>query len=551
MRYILGFSDSVHDRSVCLTRGSEPVCAIEEERLSRVKHGLPLYEQSRTDPSVFSQLNLERSPASVNQRRLQESIDYCLSTGGISAADVDILIGNSLHLAAPFHDCAVYLNHHVAHACSSFFASPFAEAAVLVADGYGDPVDDHTYETVFLGHGVDRRISCHRVVAGRVTSYYDMENSLGVFYRIGTLLAGFGVFDEGKAMGLAGHGRPRFRDLVCRHVSFREGEVLLDNRGLWECLTARFPDRSDFELRADLVASFQQVLNEGLLHYARYLHQVTRSPRLCVAGGVGLNCVANAYLLEHSPYRELFVCPAPGDNGVSLGACYFAAHYLLGLPRGPALRSSGLGRSYSIDRIRRAASAAGTLQIRELSEDGLISAAADLIADNQVVLWFQGGCELGPRALGHRSILASPSDVPLKDRINRDVKQREWFRPLAPMIVEEEASAYFDAAAPSPFMLIAPRVRPITKELAPGIVHVDGTARLQTVAVDANPRLHALLRRVEARLGVPMLLNTSLNRKDEPIVETPEQAIQALLAMPVEHLVAETLLIQKSPGPPP
>lgn len=535
--FIIGFSDSVHDRSVCLFEGARPLVAVEEERLTRVKHGLDFYDRSRTDPSVFAHMNLESTPAAESERRLQAGIDYCLDAAGIRADDVALTIGNSLHNSFPFRHSAVFINHHLAHACSTFFASGFEEAAILVADGYGDRVADTTYETVALGFGRGQQVRLEGAVSGSVSSYYDMENSLGVFYRIGTLLSGFGVFDEGKTMGLSSYGRPAYEQVVSPHIRFESDRVSIDNRSIWETMNREVPERSDFQVRADIAMTFQTLLNRVVLHYAKVLHARHPVPRLCMAGGVALNCVTNAFLLEHSPFSEIFVFPAPGDNGISFGAAWFGAHHLFGLPRGERLVSASLGRTYSDDRLHATlAASANGFRVERLNPEDLPERAADLLAAGQIVMWYQGGSEIGPRALGHRSILADPRQAGTKDYINKHVKFREMFRPLAPIVLQEESSRFFAMEGESSFMLFAPSVRPLARELAPAVVHCDDTARLQTVSRDSDPLVHALVTAFARRTGVPIVLNTSLNGKDEPIVETPEEALKAFLQSPLQYL---------------
>ena len=547
--YILGFSDSLHDRSACLFRGAEPIVAIEEERLSRVKHGLDFYQESRSNPAAFAQMNLEAAPAADNEERLRGPIDYCLQAAGITIDDVGIVAGNSLHTFFPFRDRALFINHHVAHACSTFFASGFEDAAVLVCDGYGDAVASNVYETVLLGYGRNNRIRTMRTVSGHVSTYYDMQNSLGVFYRIGTLLSGFGIFDEGKAMGLSAYGRPVYREAICRHITYGKDVVQIDNGALWRSLSLQFAGVTDFDVRADIAATFQDILNEIMLFYAVTAHRLSGATRLCIAGGVGINCVANAFVLAHSPFKQVFVCPMPGDNGISFGAATFAAHSLLGLPRQRQLASASFGRRYDSNASRTALAAASVrCDVVECAEADLVERVAELIAKDEIVMWFQGGAELGPRALGNRSILANPATVACKDYINSNVKFREAFRPLAPIVLEEDAQNYFDLPCPSPFMLFAATAKPAAQRRAPGIVHVDGTARVQTLNRACNARLHALISRTGRLTGLPIVLNTSLNQKDLPIAETPEDALAAFLQSPVRYLVMDDFLVTKRVG---
>ena len=544
--YILGFSDSVHDRSVCLFKDNEPVIAIEEERMSRVKHALYASRELRKEPAFWTLVNLENSGSQQNENYLLPSINYCLDSVGLTLDDIDIMVGNSLHHSFPFHDRAIYLNHHLAHACSAFYASGFDEAAIFITDGYGDMADENTYETILLAKGTGHQIQEIKRIVGKAKNYYDMQHSVGVFYGLGTILAGFVTFEDGKLMGLSGYGEPVYYDAVKSCIDFHEGWVAIDNGTVWDKLSQEIANRDDFQVRANIASTFQTILEEIFFHYAEYLYKVTGSENLCIAGGVGLNCVANAKLLNRSPFKNVFVFPAAGDNGISFGAAYFAAHHILRLPRTQQLQHSYFGKTYSREAIGSTLQRyASKLDYQVKPTEDLAADAAELLAKQDVIMWFQAGSEIGPRALGHRSVLASPQRVETKDYINAHVKFREGFRPLAPIVLEEEASDYFDINCPSPFMLFSPQAKDVTKEIAAGIVHVDGTARLQTVNAEQNEKVHLLIRHFQDKTGVPIILNTSLNTKGEPIVETPEDTLKTFLNSPVNTLFMDDFRITK------
>ncbi|MDD3896901.1 MAG: carbamoyltransferase C-terminal domain-containing protein [Candidatus Peribacteraceae bacterium] len=544
--YIIGFSDSVHDRSVCLFKGSTPLVAIEEERLTRVKHALDIFKESRKDPSLFMKLKLELSPAAQNEKNLLRSIQYCLDAHSLSLDQIDYFVGNSLHLFFPFRDRSLYVNHHLAHAASAFFASGFDDAAILIMDGYGDPVASGEYETVLIADGSGNDLRVVSTVSGQVSNYYDMENSLGVFYRIGTLLAGFGLFDEGKAMGLSAYGKPKYYERIAAHICYGDAVVKVDNKSIWEELSLAIVPRDAFEVRADVAASFQKHLEEIVAHYADIAKKKTGKTRLCIAGGTGLNCVSNAKLLLSGQFDDVFVFPATGDNGISLGSAYYLAHTVLRLPRTPQLPAAYLGRDYSDEECERALQMCkGQVEYRKMTTEERCAEAVRLLLDHDILMWFQGGSEIGPRALGHRSILANPDNKKTKDYINEKVKFREMFRPLAPIVLEDQASKYFRIPKASPYMLFSPPIQKITKEVAPAVVHVDNTARLQTLNKTQNPILYEVISRFGSSSGCPIVLNTSFNGKDEPIVETPQEAIRTFLGSPVSHLFLESFYVKK------
>ncbi|HUS26597.1 MAG TPA: carbamoyltransferase C-terminal domain-containing protein [Nevskiaceae bacterium] len=544
--YILGFSDSVHDRSVCLFKDSVPLVAIEEERLTRVKHGLKLYGESRKNPGIFSQMNLESEGTAANEAALMPLVDYCLDAAKISWDDVDITIGNSLHLAFPFHGKSLYINHHLAHASAAFYASGFEEAAIFAADGYGDLTDEHRYETIVLAHGKGKDVKVLETIEGSVSTYYDMQNSLGVFYRIGSLLSGFGMFDEGKTMGLSSYGEPVYYDQIKKYLTFTDKMVEIDNCKLWDELSVAIVPRDDFKTQADIASSFQKHLEELIVFYVNRLHDLVKTDYLCIAGGTGLNCVSNAKLTLTTKFKEVFVFPATGDNGNSFGAAYYAAHKVLGLPRTKQLEHSYFGKSYTPAQEEKAlAKKAKEVAYEKLDTKRVIAKAADLLEKDEIMMWYQEGCELGPRALGHRSIIANPTKKETKDYINAHVKFRESFRPLAPIVLEERAQEFFDFKFKSPFMLFSPGVKLPAKKLAPAVVHINDTARLQTLNKQQNPKLYSVIETFAETSGVPIVLNTSFNGKDEPIVETPEEALNTFLKSPVKHLFLDNFYVTK------
>jgi carbamoyltransferase len=431
----------------------------------------------------------------------------------------------------------VQVKHHDAHA-AIFFASPFDEAAVLVMDGHGD----ETAQSAYAGKG-------NRLERLWMSEVYD---SLGFLYTAVTAYLGFKPFAEGTVMALAGTGKPtyadKFKDLVRLEpegrFSINRSLISYDTHGIKkpfkDWFTQAFGPRRQYDepitdRHRDLAFALQATIEDTILHVARALLRQHKSRNLCLTGGVALNCVANARILEDTDYEQVWVPPCASDSGAPLGSALWHYHQTLGRPRGFELKHSFYGRDYSEQEILRALDAAG-LSYKRMSEEELTSAVAGDIAAAKIVAWFQGRAELGPRALGNRSILADPRDPAMKDRINARVKHREPFRPFAPAILQERASEFFEIEQIDPFMTMAPKVRPEKAALIPAGLHVDGTARIQTVDRATNPRFYRIIEKFAELTGVPVVLNTSFNLK-EPIVQTPEDAISCFLRTQMDVLV--------------
>jgi len=540
--YIVGFSDSVHDRCACVFRGTEPLVAIEEERLTRQRFGLDFGHFDRRDASVFAKLDLDGGSGDDHGWKIRRLVDYCLAAAGIAESDVSLWIGNSLHTAFPLYDRAVFLNHHLAHASSAFFGSGAAQAAVLVIDGYGDSVSGQAFETVSIYRGEGSVLECLHRTSG-VKDGLHLDNSAGILYRIGTLLSGFGVVDEGKAMGLAGHGQPGYLADILEHMTFGPGEVAIDNEAIWKSLQG--VSGESIEQRADVAASFQAALEQVVVFYARLAHRLTGCDVLCLAGGVALNCVANQKVLDTAGFPSVWAFPAAADNGVAMGAAYYGAHVIYGGGPAAGLQTAYLGRRYARhETVAALRAVAGFATVEEIGPAACAERAAHHVAEGDLVMWFQEGSELGPRALGHRSIFGDPRSLASRHHINDAVKSREPFRPLAPIVPEERVGDWFDCGR-SPFMLFTPTVYRRTRQAAPAIVHADGTARVQTVSRADNPEIHAMLVEFERLTGLPLMINTSFNLRGEPIVETPDDAVRAFAESPVTVLCIDGFHVEK------
>ena len=442
----------------------------------------------------------------------------------------------------------VFLDHHLCHAASSFLVSPFDRAAVLVVDGASEAHTTTLARADRDGIEVIKRIA--------------LPHSLGQFYAAMTAYLGFRPeHDEYIVMGLAAYGEPRFARTIREHIlpllpdgEFRFNTSLLDfhlarlrifSPALLELLGPnRAPTDELTQRHRDVAASAQLVLEETLLHVARVLRRATGLDRLCLAGGVAYNCVANSRLLRESGFRHVYVPPAAGDSGAALGAALWLNYRRGKVRERVEMSSASWGPEFSDEEYRRAMGRRG-LRGERMPDEQLCERVAGELVLGRLVGWFQGRMEWGPRALGNRSLLADPRREDMRALINAKVKLREPFRPFAPSVLEERAVEFFDLGAPSPFMLFTTSVRASAKGIIPAVVHVDGTARVQTVDSQSNPLYRQLIEAFGRLTGVPVLLNTSFN-VHEPIVCTPDEAVDCFLRTKVEWLVMGNYLVSRA-----
>jgi carbamoyltransferase len=562
---ILGIGGYSHDSAAALVCDGRVVAAVAEERLTRKKHqgGPPrLAAEYCLDSAGLSWDDVDAVAAYMKPgERLAKRLWYRARTAARQPLYAAAYAGYELaHNARYVRDMRGlrgprsplrYMAHHPAHAASAFLVSPFECAALLTIDYIGEFTS--TWQGV--GEGTTIR-ELHRI---------DYPHSLGVFYSAITDYLGFQrASDEYKVMGLAPYGQPEYYDdfgrIVCPNGRLGDYQINLD----WTAFQYRpgsklgyFSDKflnrfgpprkkgSEFEPRhRNVAASAQLLLEETVLRMARALHEETGLKRLCVAGGVALNCAMNGRLLREGPFEEIYVQPAAGDDGIAIGGAIQLHHELTGAPRGFVMDDARLGPEFTDAQIRAALNEAQ--QNFETPTD-LEARAAQLIGDGNIVGWFQDRAEFGPRALGARSILADPTREDMKDRVNSVVKHRESFRPFAPSCVEENAADYFEGCGRSPFMLFVHRVKPEWRDRLPAITHVDGTARVQTVSATTQPRYHRLLCEFEKLRGVPMVLNTSFNVMGEPIVSSPADAIRCFLGTGIDALVIGNHVVVKRP----
>jgi carbamoyltransferase len=554
-----------HDRSACLAIDGKPQVAIAEERLTRIKHDIPV--------------NRRNERYNFFPRR---SADYCLDACGLGYGDVDLVVASTTYvldttdgrrrnlraddirwqcpeLASARIETAL---HHLAHAGSVALCSGWPSAAVLVIDGGGSVLryDGGTateFERTSIFHFRAGQLKPVRQVVGGPPAY---GNSIGDFYQLVTTYLGFRAGEEGKTMGLAGYSDAAaagwaplddFKDAivvepdgshqVCEMFQF-DADGAFSPR-----LTSAFgmPRRRpvpDVTLDRHIAASAQWAIEEAILQLADVASRRTGESRLCLAGGVALNCVANGRVLREGSFEELFIQPAAGDDGTALGNAQLGFEMLTGRSADWVFRSAHLGRTYSEHDITAALDRFGCDVLVTRPPDVPDALAAD-IADGRIVALFRGGCEYGPRALGHRSILCDPRTSGMTDQLNMRVKHREPFRPFAPIVLEESASYYFDLGVPSPYMLLAASV--LQPDAVPAITHVDGSARVQTVNRSQDPFLYAVVSRFADRTGVPVVLNTSFNDQ-EPIVETPLDALRCFLSTGIDMLYLGDRCVEKA-----
>ncbi len=563
---IMGFGGSGHDWSCCLLDNTSVVVAVDEERLTRSKYGIGS--------------NLLQSQARL----------ACLEAAQITPQDIDYAVACDLvplTLAAPFRRQLVRIQHHLAHAFGAFFASPFERAAVLIADNSGSLVDrtdgfagvERCVETLTYWHAHDWQIhplsgiaGKHVLEATRASDYLSQvavtDNSLGSLYWMLSEELGFmhwaengsAISEDGKTMGLAAYGDDRYVDELGQYLTLcDDGQLHLSlTDGVFRehlrTLFRRGPDTSQGRLsrRAAVARAVQSMLERALIHSAKHLRKVTNERYLVMSGGVALNCVANTKIAQEAGFDDIFVMPAAGDNGNALGAALYGLVALAGY-RGPMdvyNQLPFLGPIHHEDAFEQAAAyaVAHGAQVVECADP--FTYIATHLADEKIIGWYEGRSEFGPRALGHRSIISDARPQNMKDRINKIIKQREPFRPFAPIVLEARVETYFNfpLVASAPFMLFVGDVRPEWQERLPAITHVDGTARVQTIGATRYPSMHKLLQAYEQHTGLAVLLNTSFNRAGEPIVESPMDAMRCFLETELDFLVMDQRIFAKCNG---
>ncbi len=538
---VLGINSVFHDPAAALVVDGQVVAAAEEERFTRRKHGKePVPFSTWEMPTQSARWCLRHAgirPDELDVVAYSYDPDLAPAPGGDITADgwedLRTLYARRapLFLAAalPGLDPAKirFVPHHVAHAASSYLAAPRRSSATLCVDGRGEAFSH------LAGHVRDGHLE--------ILARQSLPHSLGLVYEELTQHLGFRrSSDEYKVMALASYGRPRFMDAF-RELIVANGEGGFVTHAVpWERFTP--PARAGTALghdHADLAATVQTRLEEVLLELAEWLHERTAESLLTLSGGVALNCVANSRLWREGPFDDIWIQPAAGDAGTALGAALHAAH--AEEDEIAPMTTAALGRGWDDEELARWLDSAGVAYVRCLD---VADTVAEALFNDEIVAWFQGRSEFGPRALGHRSLLADPRRAENLERLN-DVKGREQFRPVAPMVLEDRAGTIFDGPLPSPYMLFTHLVRDAWRDQIPAAVHVDGTSRVQTVDPAEEPLVARMLNAFERRSGVPVVINTSLNTAGRPMVDDPRDALECFGSAPVDLLAIGSLVVRR------
>lgn len=560
--YILGISAYYHDSAAVLLKDGRIVCGMEEERFTRIKHdnGFPVQavrfclETAGVSINEVSIVSFYEKPLLKFERILDMFMDtYPRSLIPFVKSMPEwlgkkIQVEQTIRKTLGFTGKVVFVPHHLSHAAAAFLQSPFRDAAILTVDGVGE------YRTTGLWHGKNTTITPLR--------HIDFPHSIGLLYSTFTSFLGFKVNeDEFKVMGLAAYGKPVYAGKIKRLVDLKkDGSFALDTdyfsfreefrmwNGKFETLfgTPRKPGALLTARHQNLAASIQAVTEEAYFAMLTHLHQLTGAPDVCISGGVGLNALANGKIYRKTPFKRAFVFGAAGDNGAALGCAAFAYYHMFpDASRAKPARILTFGTEYKNETIEKILIAHG-LPYRKMSDAALIRETAQLLARGKVVGWFQGKAEFGPRALGNRSILCKPAPFGMKRRMNI-IKRRESFRPFAGSILQDHVHEYFEVPEKkhsSPFMVFCFPVRKEKRGELAAIVHKDKTCRIQTVNRE-NGRYYDLIREFYRLTGTASILNTSFNVMGEPIVETPEQAVEDFLKNRIDHLAIGSFLVSK------
>ena len=593
MTAILGISAFYHDSAAALVVDGEIVAAAQQERFSRIKHDAQFpsaaieycLREANLTADQIDYVGFYEKPLLTFERLLETYLAVAPRGFGSFLKAIPVWLKQKLYLPGAMRRGLqnryarrfVFTSHHESHAASAFFPSPYEEAAILTVDGVGE------WSTATIGKGIGNKIE--------LTHDLRFPHSLGLLYSAFTHYCGFKVNSgEYKLMGLAPYGEPIYADRILEHlIDLKpDGSLRLDMRYFDYCHGLRMTSRRFDELFGgparppegemtqrymDIAASIQQVTEEAMLRMARHAHELTNSKNLCLAGGVALNCVANGRILREGPFENIWIQPAAGDAGGSLGVALFIWYQLLENSRSPqphdSQHGSLLGPQFPDDEIRKFLESIYAVYQHYTDSRELCRYVAQQISDEKVIGWMQGRMEFGPRALGSRSIIGDARSTQMQSVMNQKIKFRESFRPFAPSVLKDAVADYFETRPQedSPYMLLVADVRKqhrlnqsadqlkgldrlkAQRSTIPAITHVDYSARIQTVDPHRHPRYHELLAQFHALTGSPVIINTSFNVRGEPIVCTPEDAYRCFLATDMDVLVIDNYVLQKSEQP--
>jgi carbamoyltransferase len=565
--YVLGISCFYHDAAAALLKDGVVIAAGQEERFSRKKHdsNFPfrairyVLKEGGVRPDELDAVGFYDKPLLKFERMLATYVATFPRSFNSFRKAIPVWLHEKLWVPSiirkelkPYKGPIYFSEHHMSHAASCFLPSPFEEAAILTVDGVGE------WATASYGVGRGTDITLFKEIR--------FPHSLGLLYSAFTYYLGFKVNSaEYKVMGLAPYGKPVHFDRIMKDMvhlnedgSFKlnmkyfsyDYGLTMTNGAFDEFFGGppRKPETWMNEREFNIAASIQKVCEEVVLHMVRHLHRETGLTKLCMAGGVALNCVANGRVIRETPMKELWVQPAAGDAGGAVGVAHYVYNTIHKRPRGRAWTHAYLGPHFTDAEIAQYLDGAGA-KYRTVEDREILERTAKLIAEGNVVGWFQGRMEFGPRALGARSILADPRDPKMRDTLNMKIKFREGFRPFAPSVLMDKAAEWFDIDCDSPYMLLVAQVREGRRTI-PAVTHVDNSARLQTVTREEAPLYYDLIREFERITGVPVIINTSFNVRGEPIVCTPHDAYLCFMRTNMDHLVLGHHMLDKKEQPP-
>ena len=563
--YVLGISCYYHDASAALLKDGKIIAAAEEERFTRKKHDISFpinaikwcLKHAGVTIRDVQYIGFYEKPILKFERLMCQHLEMFPRSFRVFIKSTPAWINEKLRIQSTIKNKLKYkgpilfINHHLAHAASSFLVSPFKESAILTVDGVGE------WETTTLGYGNENKIELKKTI--------DFPHSLGLLYSTVTAHLGFSVNNsEYKVMGLAPYGKPTYYDKFKKIIDIKDdGSYQLDmsyfvyhyktrmpsKKFLKEFGPVRNPKDEVTQHHKDIAASLQKITEEAIFKMLNYLHKQTKSKNICLAGGVALNSVANGKILRSTPFKNIYIQPAAGDAGTSIGVAHYIYNTLLKNKRSFVLESAYLGPEFSHAEIKEFLNK-NSINYKEFRDNKeLISTTSKLIFDNNVIGWFQGRMEWGPRALGSRSILSNPCNPKMQDILNLKVKHREKFRPFAPVVAVEDANDYFECDKPIPlptdFMLMVYPIKKQKQKLIPAVTHVDGSGRLQTLRKEKNPLYWGVIKEFGKLSGVPILINTSFNIRGEPIVCTPYDAYKCMMGTGIDYLVIDKFLIKR------